>query len=187
MRRSVASAGAISGAALVLALGVAACMPPAPDVVFIGPGAPDSFHDDPHDAMAALDLATGLEIPPEAMLPLAGYLAAAHRRIHASFAEGSLLEFERGRPPLERDLDATLDLSLSEAEGRVVDLRLSQTSGVDSYDAATIAGALHASPFGAPPPDIVAGDARAHLAWRFHRRAADPCALANALVIRAVP
>ncbi len=123
MRRSSSGAGAMS---LALALGLAACMPTAPDVIIIGPSAPDTFHDDPHDAMAAVDLATALEIPPEAMLPLAGYLAAAHRRLHASFAEGTLLEFERGRPALDKDLDAVLDLSLSEAEGRVVDLRLSQ-------------------------------------------------------------
>jgi hypothetical protein len=137
--------------------------------------------------MTALDLATQLEIPPEAMMPIAGYLAAAHGRLHASFAEGTLVEFERGRSPLERDLEATLDLALSEAEGRIVDLRLSQSSGVDTFDAATIGGALHASPFGAPPREILGADARAHLAWRFHRRAADPCALAGAVVLREAP
>jgi hypothetical protein len=162
-------------------------MPPAPDIIVIGPSAPDDFREEPRDAMTALDLATQLEIPPEAMMPLAAYLAEAHRRLHASFAEGTLVQFERGRPPLERDLEATLDLALAEADGRVVDLRLAESSGVDSFDAATIGGALHASPFGAPPPDIVAGDARAHLVWRFRRRAADPCALANAVVVRSAP
>ena len=173
--------------ALALSLGVAACLPPAPEVIVIGPSAPDDYREEPRDAMTALDLATQLEIPPEAMMPIAGYLAGAHRRLHASFAEGTLVEFERGRSQLGHDLEATLDLALAEADGRIVDLRLSRSSGVDLFDAATIAGALHASPFGAPPPEVVGGDARAHIAWRFHRRAADPCALANAVVLRDTP
>src|SRR5262249_6233452 len=139
----------------------------------------------PRDAVDALDLAAQLPIPPDAMIPLAGYLSAVHRRLHATFAEGSLVEFERARLVGDVDLAATLDFSLADADGRVIDLRLARTSGLEASDATTIAGALRASPFGPPPRDILAEDGSAHLSWRFHRRAADPCALTNAVVLRA--
>jgi TonB family protein len=171
------------------ALCAAACAlacAPSPVVVVLEATPRDAYAPDPlpHDASDAIDASARMELPPEALIPVGGFLADAHGRLHRSFTEGTLVGFERAKVAAKDvDLETAVELAVAADDGRVVDVSFASSSGVIEFDAAAMHAVLRASPLAPPPPEIVGPSRQARLVWRFRRRAVDPCGVDGASLL----
>jgi outer membrane biosynthesis protein TonB len=108
-----------------------------------------------------------------AAAPFAEYLNQIHNRIHPIFADTFLASLDRlpsDHPMSDLELKTFLELVLSEADGRIVRMGVTRTSGVTAFDIGALESVQKASPFGPPPPEIVSPDGNVYLHWEFHRR-----------------
>ncbi|HEU4579938.1 MAG TPA: hypothetical protein VFS67_16880 [Polyangiaceae bacterium] len=107
-----------------------------------------------------------------AAVPFATYLNHIHNRLHPIFALG-YLDFLDGLPGSaglhDNDMATNLEIVLSQANGSIVKMGVTRTSGVTAFDIAALDSVQRASPFGAPPPSIVSPDGNVYLHWEFHR------------------
>jgi hypothetical protein len=107
-----------------------------------------------------------------AAVPFATYLNHIHNRLHPIFALG-YLDFLDGLPGSaglhDNDMATNLEIVLSQANGSIVKMGVTRTSGVTAFDIAALDSVQRASPFGAPPPSIVSADGNVYLHWEFHR------------------
>jgi hypothetical protein len=108
-----------------------------------------------------------------AAVPFAEYLNQIHNRIHPIFADTFLVSLDRlpsDHPMSNLELKTFLELVLNEADGRIVRMGVTHTSGVTAFDIGALESVQRASPFGAPPREIVSPDGNVYLHWEFHRR-----------------
>jgi hypothetical protein len=107
-----------------------------------------------------------------AAVPFATYLNHIHNRLHPIFAL-SYLDFLDGLPGSaglhDNEMATNLEIVLSQANGSIVKMGVTRTSGVTAFDIAALDAVQRASPFGAPPPSIVSPDGNVYLHWEFHR------------------
>jgi len=107
-----------------------------------------------------------------AAVPFATYLNHIHNRLHPIFAL-SYLDFLDGLPGSaglhDNEMATNLEIVLSQANGSIVKMGVTRTSGVTAFDIAALDSVQRASPFGAPPPSIVSPDGNVYLHWEFHR------------------
>lgn len=107
-----------------------------------------------------------------AAVPFATYLNHIHNRLHPIFA-GSYLSFLDGLPGSaglrDNEMATNLEIVLSQANGSIVKMGVTRTSGVTAFDISALDAVQRASPFGAPPPSIVSPDGNVYLHWEFHR------------------
>jgi hypothetical protein len=114
-------------------------------------------------------------------VPFATYLNHIHNRLHPIFAL-SYLDFLDGLPGSaglhDNEMATNLEIVLSQANGSIVKMGVTRTSGVTAFDIAALDSVQRASPFGAPPPSIVSPDGNVYLHWAFHRNA-EACSTFN--------
>jgi hypothetical protein len=107
-----------------------------------------------------------------AAVPFATYLNHIHNRLHPIFA-GNYLGFLDGLPGSaglhDNEMATNLEIVLSQANGSIVKMGVTRTSGVTAFDISALESVQRASPFGAPPPSIVSPDGNVYLHWEFHR------------------
>lgn len=107
-----------------------------------------------------------------AAVPFATYLNHIHNRLHPIFA-GNYLSFLDGLPGSaglrDNDMATNLEIVLSQANGSIVKMGVTRTSGVTAFDISALDAVQRSSPFGAPPPSIVSPDGNVYLHWEFHR------------------
>src|SRR5690606_35834352 len=114
-----------------------------------------------------------------ARVPFAGYLNRIHLRLHEVFAFGflpSLSELPSDHPMNRRDLKTHLEIVLSREDGRVVRMGVTRASGATAFDVGALESVQRASPYGAPPREIVSPDGNVYLHWEFHRDPIYACA-----------
>lgn len=112
--------------------------------------------------------------------PFATFLAGMHRDIHQEFAEQFLLRIESSRGALaDMELFTELEIVLA-ADGRVLSMSISRTSGVSAFDLGAIGSVMDAQPFDAPPDAIKSGDGRVYLLWGFSREPLHACHVTQA-------
>jgi len=127
-----------------------------------------------------------------ARAPFASYLAAIHNRLHPIFADWfleSLDALPAGHPMNRPDLRTNLEIVLDRAEGRIIRMGVTRTSGITAFDIAALDSAQRASPFGPPPREIVSPDGSVYLHWEFHRDPRIACTTYNArpYILKAQP
>jgi hypothetical protein len=113
-----------------------------------------------------------------AAVPFATYLNHIHNRLHPIFAINYLgfLDSLPGSAGLHNNEMATnLEIVLSQANGSIVKMGVTRTSGVTAFDISALESVQRASPFGAPPPSIVSPDGNVYLHWEFHRNPTLAC------------
>jgi TonB C terminal len=106
----------------------------------------------------------------------ANYLNAIHNRIHPIFALNfldSLDSLPASHPMNNQNLATSLEIVLDQDAGKIVRMGVTKTSGLTMFDVAALESVQKASPFGAPPREIVSPDGNVYLHWEFHR---DPMA-----------
>lgn len=107
-----------------------------------------------------------------ARVPFASYLNTIHNRLHPIFADSFLgsLDSLAGTHPMNRpDIKTHLEIVLSQQDGRVVRMGVTRTSGVTAFDIASLESVQRASPYGAPPKEIISPDGNVYFHWEFHR------------------
>jgi hypothetical protein len=107
-----------------------------------------------------------------AAVPFATYLNRIHNRLHPIFAVRYLgwLDNLPGSEGLHnKELTTNLEIVLSHANGGIVKMGVTRTSGVTAFDIGALESVQHASPFGSPPESIVSPDGNVYLHWEFHR------------------
>ena len=107
-----------------------------------------------------------------ARVPFASYLNAIHNRLHPIFADSFLgsLDSLAGTHPMNRpSIKTHLEIVLSQQDGRVVRMGITRTSGVTAFDIAALESVQRASPYGAPPKEIISPDGNVYFHWEFHR------------------
>jgi hypothetical protein len=107
-----------------------------------------------------------------ARVPFAGYLNQVHNRLHPIFADSFLASLDSlpGSHPMNRaDIKTHLEIVLNQEDGKVVRMGVTHTSGVTAFDIAALESVMRASPFGAPPTEIVSPDGRVYFHWEFYR------------------
>jgi TonB-like protein len=113
-----------------------------------------------------------------AAAPFATYLNRIHNRLHPIFAV-NYLGFLDGLPGAaglhDKDMKTNLEIVLSQANGSIVKMGVTHTSGVTAFDISALESVQRASPFGAPPPSIVSPDGNVYLHWEFHRNPLFAC------------
>jgi hypothetical protein len=113
-----------------------------------------------------------------AAAPFATYLNRIHNRLHPIFAV-NYLGFLDGLPGSaglhDKDMKTNLEIVLSQANGSIVKMGVTRTSGVTAFDISALESVQRASPFGAPPPSIVSPDGNVYLHWEFHRNPLFAC------------
>jgi hypothetical protein len=177
--------------ALVASVHLVACAPVEIPTVLIHPAPPEPAPFVREILLEAEPYEPSLQalLAPEAMVPFAAYLDTVHRRVHPIFVESFLVEFERGRArgssigSGEPEYATTLAIALGEYDGRLSDLRIVRSSGLETFDVGVMGALIRASPFGKPPPEIVGEDGSVHLSWRLRRRGPDGCGVQNALIV----
>ncbi len=127
-----------------------------------------------------------------ARVPFAGYLNRIHLRLHEVFAFGflpSLSALPSDHPLNRRDLKTHLEIVLSREDGRVVRMGVTRASGATAFDVGALESVQRASPYGAPPREIVSPDGNVYLHWEFHRDPIYACAtyFARPYILRAAP
>src|SRR5690606_35746898 len=127
-----------------------------------------------------------------ARAPFASYLAAIHNRLHPIFADWfleSLDALPAGHPMNRPDLRTNLEIVLDRAEGRIIRMGVTRTSGITAFDIAALDSAQRASPFGPPPREVVSPDGSVYLHWEFHRDPRIACTTYNArpYILKAQP
>jgi TonB C terminal len=113
-----------------------------------------------------------------AAAPFATYLNRIHNRLHPIFAV-NYLGFLDGLPGTagmhDKDMKTNLEIVLNQANGSIVKMGVTHTSGVTAFDISALESVQRASPFGAPPPSIVSPDGNVYLHWEFHRNPLFAC------------
>lgn len=113
-----------------------------------------------------------------ARVPFAAYLNRIHNRLHPIFAV-NYLGFLDGLPGSaglhDKDMKTNLEIVLSQSNGSIVKMGVTQTSGVTAFDISALESVQRASPFGAPPAAIVSPDGNVYLHWEFHRNPLFAC------------
>lgn len=117
-----------------------------------------------------------------ARAPFASYLAAIHNLLHPIFADWFLASLNSlpNNHPMSQDISTNLEIVLDQAEGRVVTMGVTKTSGVTAFDFQALESVQRASPFGPPPQEIVSPDGNVYLHWEFHRDPRIACTTDNA-------
>lgn len=101
--------------------------------------------------------------------PFAAYLAEVHRRIHREFAYGFLESLPiAGGPFGDRDLYTVLEIVIN-GDGTVHQVGVAKTSGFLPFDYGAFNAVMNASPYTAPPRQILSGDGRVYVRWGFYR------------------
>jgi hypothetical protein len=106
-----------------------------------------------------------------ARVPFATYLNTIHNRLHPIFADSFLASLNSlpSSHPMNRDISTNLEIVLHQEDGRVVRMGVTKTSGVTAFDIAALESVQRASPFGAPPREIVSPDGNVYFHWEFWR------------------
>jgi TonB family protein len=118
--------------------------------------------------------------------PEGSYLSAVHDRLHPIFVNTFLRSFNQGARtlPPDRDLRAVVEIDVTAATGEVRDVRILQTSGVETFDLAAVSSVRSAAPFGpAPQVGVPVHDGTVRLHWEFHRDESVACTTYNARTI----
>jgi TonB family protein len=101
--------------------------------------------------------------------PFAAYLAEVHRRIHREFAYEFLANLPiAGGPYGDRDLYTVLEIVIN-GDGTVHEVGIVKTSGFSPFDYGAFNAVMEASPYSAPPRQILSGDGRVYVRWGFYR------------------
>jgi len=106
-----------------------------------------------------------------AIMPFARYLNSMHQRIHPIFADaflGSLDARSASEPSNSRTWVVGLEIVLTR-EGEIEQMGVVKTSGQTDFDIGALDSVERASPFGAPPAEILSPDGRIYIHWLFHR------------------
>lgn len=127
-----------------------------------------------------------------ARVPFAAYLNQIHNRIHPIFAEGFLESLDRqgaGDPINRPDMKTFLEIVVSQEDGRLVRMGITQTSGVTRFDVGALESVDQAAPFGKPPAEIVSPDGNVYLHWEFYRNPMFACStfFARPFMLKAQP
>lgn len=127
-----------------------------------------------------------------ARAPFASYLNRIHNRLHDVFAFkflGSLDHLPADHSLNRRDLKTHLEIVLSREDGRVVKMGVTRASGATAFDVGALEAVQQASPFGAPPREIVSPDGNVYLHWEFHRDPIYACStyFARPFILRVSP
>jgi hypothetical protein len=115
--------------------------------------------------------------------PFAVYLSHMHNRIHPEFADVELEKFDQRPatdPSNDRKLVTRLEIVVSAEYGRIVELRVAQTSGVVAFDMAALDSVHRAEPFGPAAGAITSVDGNVYVDWEFHRDEVFACSTMNA-------
>jgi TonB-like protein len=107
-----------------------------------------------------------------ARVPFASYLNTIHNRLHPIFADSFLASLDSlpGSHPMNRpQISTNLEIVLDQAEGRIVRMGITKTSGVTAFDIAALESVNRAQPFGPPPREIVSPDGNVYFQWEFWR------------------
>jgi hypothetical protein len=107
-----------------------------------------------------------------ARVPFASYLNTIHNRLHPIFADSFLASLDSlpGSHPMNRpQISTNLEIVLDQAEGRIVRMGITKTSGVTAFDIAALESVHRAQPFGPPPREIVSPDGNVYFHWEFWR------------------
>ncbi len=107
-----------------------------------------------------------------ARVPFASYLNTIHNRLHPIFADSFLASLDSlpGSHPMNRpQISTNLEIVLDQAEGRIVRMGITKTSGVTAFDIAALESVNRAQPFGPPPREIVSPDGNVYFHWEFWR------------------
>lgn len=107
-----------------------------------------------------------------ARVPFASYINGIHNRLHPIFADSFLASLDnlpKDNPMNNPDISTNLEIVLSRDDGHIVKMGVTKTSGVTAFDVAALESVQRASPFGAPPKEIVSPDGRVYLHWEFYR------------------
>jgi TonB family protein len=113
-----------------------------------------------------------------ARVPFASYLNRIHQRLHDVFALGflrSLDSLPNDHSLNRRDLHANLEIVLSREDGRIVRMGVTRASGSTAFDVGALEAVQKASPYGAPPREIVSPDGNVYLHWEFYRDPMNAC------------
>ncbi|HET9955477.1 MAG TPA: hypothetical protein VFQ61_13280, partial [Polyangiaceae bacterium] len=100
--------------------------------------------------------------------PFASYLASIHNRLHPIFADwflASLDSLPQSHPMNNPTISTSLEIILDQDEGRIVNMGVTKTSGITAFDIAALDSVQRASPFGAPPREILSPDGNVYLHW----------------------
>jgi hypothetical protein len=113
-----------------------------------------------------------------ARVPFANYLNEIHQRLHDVFAHeylGSLDNLPSDHPMNRPDLTTHLEIVLSREDGRIVRMGVTRASGVTAFDVGALESVQRASPYGAPPREILSPDGNVYLHWEFWRNPGYAC------------
>jgi hypothetical protein len=105
-------------------------------------------------------------------VPYARYINHVHNRLHPIFAIHYLKHLDSlpGSAGLhDKALATNLEIVLSQANGSIVKMGVTRSSGVVDFDISALESVQRASPFGAPPPSILSSDGNVYLHWELHR------------------
>ena len=127
-----------------------------------------------------------------ARVPFASFLNAVYNRLHPIFADSFLASLDTlpGTHPMNRaDMKTHLEIVLDKDEGKVVRMGVTHTSGVTAFDIAALESVMRASPFGAPPREIVSGDGKVYFHWEFYRNPFYACStyFAHPFILKGAP
>lgn len=127
-----------------------------------------------------------------ARVPFASYLNTVHNRLHPIFADSFLASLDSlpGNHPMNRaDIKTHLEIVLDKDEGKVMRMGVTHTSGVTAFDIAALESVMRASPFGAPPREIVSPDGRVYFHWEFYRNPFYACStyFAHPFILKNAP
>lgn len=127
-----------------------------------------------------------------ARVPFASYLNTVHNRLHPIFADSFLASLESmpGSHPMNRpDIKTHLEIVLDKDEGKVVRMGVTHTSGVTAFDIAALESVMRASPFGAPPREIISPDGNVYFHWEFYRNPFYACStyFAHPFILKGAP
>lgn len=124
--------------------------------------------------------------------PFANYLNHIHNRLHPEFAQdflSSLDSLPRDHAMNRPDIKTHMEIVLNGEDGRVVKLGITRASGSTAFDVGALESVQGASPFGAPPREIVSPDGRVYLHWEFYRDPTYACStyFAKPYILRVAP
>jgi TonB family protein len=127
-----------------------------------------------------------------ARVPFANYLNHIHNRIHPVFADtflSSLDSLPKTHPMNRWDMSSHVEIVLNPADGRIVQMGITKTSGVTAFDIGALESVQRASPFGPAPSEVVSPNGNVYLHWEFHRNPYYACStyFARPYIIKGKP
>lgn len=111
------------------------------------------------------------QLSPSQVRTFHAYLESTHDKIHALFADGflaSLTSLDPADPLNNMELVTMMEFEIL-ANGKINEVHVLRTSGIAVFDAAAVHSLYAASPFLAPPREILSWNDRAYFRWGFHR------------------